>query len=166
MKTSTQIITTNTDNNADGVIDSRTSSTNTYDLMGNLITRVFEANNNADGTIDFRSSDTNTYDLMGNQLTGISEIDTDGDSLLNYRISNTNTYDQMGNQLTNVYESDENADGTIDYRQETLYEYSDGNKYVMGVSTGEVEVFADDLIDFPVNPLSEQFNLPFTVSEI
>jgi hypothetical protein len=38
--------------------------------------------------------------------------------------------------------------------------------YVMGVSTGEVEVFADDSIDFPVNPLTEQFNLPFTVSEI
>jgi hypothetical protein len=36
----------------------------------------------------------------------------------------------------------------------------------MGVSTGEVEVFADDLIDFQVNPLTEQFNLPFIVSEV
>jgi hypothetical protein len=57
-----------------------------------------------------------------------------------------------------VYEADYNADGTIDYRVETLYEYLDGSKYVMGVSTGELEVFSDNSIDFQ-NPLSEQFTL-------
>ncbi|MGL5833492.1 MAG: hypothetical protein ACRC1Z_09705, partial [Waterburya sp.] len=111
-------------------------------------------------------SSTSTYDQQGNLLTGVSEYDQDGDGTIDSRYSTTNTYDQKGNQLTGIFENDHNGDGTIDYRQETLYEYLDENKYVVGASTGEFEVSTDDLINFPVNPLSEQFNLPFAVSEI
>ncbi|MEN9565327.1 MAG: hypothetical protein RLZZ69_523, partial [Cyanobacteriota bacterium] len=49
MKTSTQIITTNSDDNADGIIDSRYLNTNTYDQSGNQLTSVYEADDNADG---------------------------------------------------------------------------------------------------------------------
>jgi hypothetical protein len=34
----------------------------------------------------------------------------------------------------------------------------------MGVSTGELGVFSDNSMDYQVNPLSEQFTLPFSDS--
>ncbi|MGL5941203.1 MAG: hypothetical protein ACRC2S_12550 [Waterburya sp.] len=71
MKTPTQIITTNTDEDGDGIIDSRSSNTNTYDQRGNQLTGVSEYDYNADGSIDFRSSSTYTYDQRGNQLTSV-----------------------------------------------------------------------------------------------
>ena len=80
MKTSTQIITTNSDDNADGIIDSRYLNTKTYDQRGNLLTNVSETDDNADGTIDYRYSNTNTYDQWGNQLASKYEADKDGDS--------------------------------------------------------------------------------------
>ncbi len=108
---------------------------------------------------------TNTYDQRGNLLTDVVEYDYDGDGNIDFRDSQTYTYDQRGNLLTGVVENDYDADGTIDFRQEILYEYLNGSEYVIGVSTGEPEVFADNSIDSQVNPLSEQFNLPLTVSE-
>ncbi|MBE9171204.1 hypothetical protein IQ238_28105 [Pleurocapsales cyanobacterium LEGE 06147] len=61
-------ITTNIDNDADGNIDSRylTTNTYTYDKQGNQLTSIFESDDGADGNIDFRSSTTNTYDKKGN----------------------------------------------------------------------------------------------------
>jgi hypothetical protein len=119
-----------------------------------------------DGTIDGRSLTTNTYDRKGNILTNVYESDDNADGTIDNRFSTTNTYDQKGNLRTSVSKDDFDGDGTVDSRQETLYEYLNGSQYVIGVSTREIEVLADDSFDVQINPLSEQLNLPFTVSEI
>ncbi|MBE9171286.1 hypothetical protein IQ238_28590 [Pleurocapsales cyanobacterium LEGE 06147] len=101
---------------------------------------------------------------LGNQLTSVSESDYDADGNINSRFSTTNTYDRRGNILTSVFEYDSDGDGKIDFREETLYEYLNGSKYVIGFSTEELEVFSDNSINSQVDPLSEEFTLPFSVS--
>ena len=71
-------------------------------------------------------------------LTSITENDSNADGIIDSRYSTTNTYDRKGNQLTSLYENDYDGDGVVDYRRETVYEYLDGIKSVVGVSSEEI----------------------------
>ena len=83
MKNTTEIITTKTDYNADGTIDSLYSTTNKYDKKGILRSSVSEFDYDADGIINSHYS--STYDRRGNQLTGLSEGDSNDDGTIDSR---------------------------------------------------------------------------------
>ena len=92
-----------------------------------------------------------------NNLITKAKDDYDGDGNIDYRYSTTNTYDRKGNPLTSIYESDYGADGTIDFRQETVYEYLDGCKSVIGISSSSSEFSLDNQLDTMANEESALF---------
>jgi hypothetical protein len=49
------------DYGADGVIDRRTQTVNTYDEVGNLLSSVVESDDSADGVIDYRKETVYEY---------------------------------------------------------------------------------------------------------
>ena len=77
------------DTDADGTVDSRRTTTSTYDGGGNLLTEVLESDNTADGTVDFRTTTTNEYDGSGNLLTSLLESDGNADGTIDSRITTT-----------------------------------------------------------------------------
>ncbi len=80
--------------NDDSIIDSRYSTTNTYNETGLLLSTIYEEDWGADGIVDYRRSTTNTYNETGLLLSTVDEDDYNADDgIIDYRHSTTNTYD-------------------------------------------------------------------------
>ena len=97
------------DINNDGVIDSRSTESFSYDAAGNELSAVDERDNDGDGTANSTRATSSSYDTSGNVLTRTEERDFNGDNVFESRETMTFTYDAIGNVLTRVQVTGSNS---------------------------------------------------------
>ena len=112
----------------------------TYDVEGNILTEIFEADWTGDGITSESSLKTNTYDnVMGVLISAsVDALNADEETLIDGVPEDVRvyTYDEYGNLLTAQLSFDVNSDGVLD--ESYMVEYtnlSDGriSSYVMNV---------------------------------
>lgn len=114
------------DNDADGEMDARTSTTYTFNDSRNVLTELQEKD--SDGNQIFESSFLITYSYDDNQFrkSEIIEVDGNADSVVDRRHTMTNTYNDNNTLKEQLLTTDENGDNIIDAPKEELVtiEYS------------------------------------------
>jgi len=153
------------DDDGDGTVDGRTTTTYEYDSRGRETSKIHRMDTPIGGPLE--SSQTNTteydnygnitmldivtnasgqiyhevnratYDSQGHPLTGERTIDADSDGVLEYKLVSVVTYDSRGNQLTAIAEEDDGADGTIDNRLSVTNVYDQRSNLLDSVTEGD-----------------------------
>jgi hypothetical protein len=143
-----EVIMEESDFNNDGIIDSKTTITKTFDKQGSLVRSVFEIDSNADGKIDARDTTNNTYDKHGNLIRSVFESDNNGDGKIDFRTSDSKTFNNQGKLTSLVSEIDNNADGQIDFKGMSSNTYD--NRGNLTISVAEVDFDGGGSIDLKI----------------
>jgi len=125
--------------------DLATLAAYTYDMRGNSIRTVEDADDGADGSVNSRAVYERVFDAYGRQQTAAQNVDTDFNGGTDTRRSYSYVYDVRGNQVSALELDDYDADGIIDTRVLTTRAF-DGSDRVVSASY-EQDLGGDGTID-------------------
>ncbi len=112
------------DDEADGRIDSRGNFESVFDRFGNNVSGTRRYDSDGDGDIDQVETVATTFDARSLGESSVQSVDNNGDGIADSRATAAATYDPQGRMLSNAYEFDGNLDGVADSRWAFHYEYS------------------------------------------
>jgi hypothetical protein len=107
-------------------VNTRTTTTSTYDADGNALSKLTENDINGDGVIDARQKFEMTYDTEHRVVTDHIQLDNDGDGSFEYSSRSLHVYNIAGSPRTETTEIDIGNDGTIDTAVARTCEYGTG----------------------------------------
>ena len=116
--------------NGDGVVDFRSTATETFDERGNSVASSFLADENADGVIESRSLFTRTLDANDRVRAEDYEADSNGDGVVDLR-SSTTYEDDAPRSIVRTALTDDDADGDIDDRDIIRWTYDAAGNNVL-----------------------------------
>jgi hypothetical protein len=140
-----RVVRTSEDRGLDGIVDSRSTTTFTFDDLGLLVAYNLAIDSNADGAIDQSYGETLDYSEQGLFLGSVSSEDTDGDGVPNLIRTSAIKYNDNGSIASAVATVDNDGDGIVDYRSTDTYAYdSEGNALSF---TSEIDSNGDGTVD-------------------